>query len=235
MALRDGGDDVLRAEGRVAAEEHLGQRGLEGLRVEHRHVPLVELDADVALDPREGVSWPMATSTSSHSISTSGSPVGTRLRRPLASYSARTFSKVTPRACRCRAENSFGTRKLMDRDAFVHASSFSHGEAFISSKPLRTMTLTSVPPRRRAERQQSIAVLPPPRTMTRGARIHMAEGDVGQPVDADVDVAAASWRPGMSASRAARRAGADEDRVPLVGEHLAQAVHPAIETLRRRG
>ena len=31
------------------------------------------------------------------------------------------------------------------------------------------MTLILLPPRRRAERQQSIAVLPPPSTMTRGA------------------------------------------------------------------
>ena len=43
----------------------------------------------------------------------------------------------------------------------------SQGLAFISSKPLRTMTLTSLAPRRRALRQQSIAVLPPPSTMTR--------------------------------------------------------------------
>ncbi len=47
------------------------------------------------------------------------------------------------------------------------ASSFSQGDAFISSKPERTMTFTSSPPRRREERQQSMAVLPPPRTMTR--------------------------------------------------------------------
>ncbi len=47
------------------------------------------------------------------------------------------------------------------------ASSFSHGDAFISSKPDRTMTFTSSPPSRRAERQQSMAVLPPPSTMTR--------------------------------------------------------------------
>ena len=46
------------------------------------------------------------------------------------------------------------------------ASSFSQGEAFISSKPERTTTLTSSPPSRREERQQSIAVLPPPSTMT---------------------------------------------------------------------
>ena len=47
------------------------------------------------------------------------------------------------------------------------ASSFSHGLAFISSKPERTTTFTSSPPRRRALRQQSIAVLPPPSTSTR--------------------------------------------------------------------
>ena len=37
------------------------------------------------------------------------------------------------------------------------ASSFSQGDAFISSKPKRTTTFTSSPPSRREERQQSIA------------------------------------------------------------------------------
>ena len=47
------------------------------------------------------------------------------------------------------------------------ASSISHSDAFISSKPLRTTTSTRSPPRRRAVRQQSIAVFPPPSTTTR--------------------------------------------------------------------
>ena len=47
------------------------------------------------------------------------------------------------------------------------ASSFSHGDAFISSNGERTITFTSLPPRRLELRQQSIAVLPPPSTMTR--------------------------------------------------------------------
>ena len=47
------------------------------------------------------------------------------------------------------------------------ASSFSQGLAFISSNPERTITLTSSPPMRLEVRQQSIAVLPPPSTMTR--------------------------------------------------------------------
>ena len=82
------------------------------------------------------------------------------------------------------------------------ASSFSHGEAFISSKPERTMTFTSSPPRRRDERQQSIAVLPPPSTITRLPILSMWPNDTrDEPVDADVDVRRASLRPGMSRSR----------------------------------
>ncbi len=50
-----GRDDVLRPEGRVAAEEHLGQRGLEAVLEQLRQAPPVERDAAVALDPGEGV------------------------------------------------------------------------------------------------------------------------------------------------------------------------------------
>ena len=55
MAVLDGPDDVLRSPGRVAAEEDAVARALHGLLVHHGHVPLVELDADVALDPGERV------------------------------------------------------------------------------------------------------------------------------------------------------------------------------------
>ena len=41
-------------------------------------------------------SCPTAISTSSHSTYSSGSPVGIRLRRPLASYTAFTFSNLIP-------------------------------------------------------------------------------------------------------------------------------------------
>ena len=82
------------------------------------------------------------------------------------------------------------------------ASSFSHGDAFISSNGERTITLTSLPPRRFELRQQSIAVLPPPSTMTRRPI------DVTWPNDTDDSqsmpmwmCAAASLRPGISRSR----------------------------------
>ena len=55
MAVLHRPDDVLRAERRVAAEKHLRQRRLKGDLVHLGHVPLVEFDADVALDPGKGV------------------------------------------------------------------------------------------------------------------------------------------------------------------------------------
>ncbi len=46
------------------------------------------------------------------------------------------------------------------------ASSFSHSDAFITSKAERTTTVTLSAPKRLEVRQQSMAVLPPPMTMT---------------------------------------------------------------------
>ena len=112
-------------------------------------------------------SWPIATSTSSHGKWTSGSPVGTSWRRPFASRCAATFSNMTPVSFPPSCVIDFGTRKLWIGMPSWAASSFSHGEAFISSKPDRTTTCTSSPPSRLALRQQSIAVLPPPSTTTR--------------------------------------------------------------------
>src|SRR5690606_7780467 len=55
VAVLDGPDDVLRAERRVAAEEDARERRLERHGIDDGDVPLVELDAEVALDPRERV------------------------------------------------------------------------------------------------------------------------------------------------------------------------------------
>ena len=55
VAVGDRPDDVLRAEGGVAAEEYLRMGGRHGLGIDLRHVPFVEFDADVALDPGEGI------------------------------------------------------------------------------------------------------------------------------------------------------------------------------------
>ncbi len=82
------------------------------------------------------------------------------------------------------------------------ASSFSQGEAFISSKPERTMTFTSSPPRRFEDRQQSMAVLPPPSTITRLPILSVwpKETEDSQSMPMWMFFAA-SLRPGMSRSR----------------------------------
>ena len=82
------------------------------------------------------------------------------------------------------------------------ASSFSQGDAFISSKPERTITFTSSPPRRRAVRQQSIAVLPPPITITRLPTLVMWPNETDDSQSRPIwMLAAASLRPGTSRSR----------------------------------
>ena len=82
------------------------------------------------------------------------------------------------------------------------ASSFSQGEAFISSKPERTMTFTSSPPRRFEDRQQSMAVLPPPSTITRLPILSVWPKDTEDSQSMPMWMFfAASLRPGMSRSR----------------------------------
>ncbi len=82
------------------------------------------------------------------------------------------------------------------------ASSFSQGEAFISSKPERTITFTSSPPRRLLVRQQSMAVLPPPSTMTRLAILSICPKETLESQSMPMWIClAASLRPGISRSR----------------------------------
>src|SRR5437870_3417481 len=58
MPVLHGPDDVLGTPGRVAAEEHAGTRRLHREAIDGRHVVLIEVDADVALDPGKGVLLP---------------------------------------------------------------------------------------------------------------------------------------------------------------------------------
>ncbi len=53
--MLDRPNDVLRAERRIAAEEHLGSGRLEGERIDLGNIPFVEFDADVFFNPRKGI------------------------------------------------------------------------------------------------------------------------------------------------------------------------------------
>ena len=110
VPVRDGPDDVLRAEGRVTAEENfvwvlaIVLVSTFGMSHWSNSIPISRSIHGNAF------SWPTATSTSSQAKCWSGSPEGTSLRRPLASYSAFTFSKVMPVSVPFSCVNSFGTR-----------------------------------------------------------------------------------------------------------------------------
>ena len=54
--------------------------------------------------------------------------------------------------------------------------------------------------------------------------VDVAEGDRGQPVDADMDVGRRFLAAGNLEVAAARRAGADEDRIPVLGQQRLEAV-----------
>ena len=78
----------------------------------------------------------------------------------------RTHSKTMPVSLPLSCRNSLGGRLLMIGMPSDIASSFSHSDAFMTSKAERTTTVTRSAPRRFEVRQQSMAVLPPPMTMT---------------------------------------------------------------------
>jgi hypothetical protein len=100
-----------------------------------RHAPLVEREPEIALDPRNAFSWPIATSTSSQGKVHVGLAGAQRAAGALSRRAAgATFSNVTPVSLPLSCVKNFGTRKIVDRECLRgRASSFSHGDAFISS------------------------------------------------------------------------------------------------------
>jgi hypothetical protein len=101
----------------------------------------------------------------------------------------------------------------------VIASSFSQGEAFISSKPAAHDDLHVVAAqaaRRAAAVHRGVAAAQHDHALADLGDV--AERDRGQPVDADVDVGGGFLAAGHVEVAAARRAGADEDGVVALGQ-----------------
>ena len=211
-----------------------GTRRLQRDLVEHRHAPFVERRCRSRARSR-GRRSPGRPRPARRRIrrAASGSPVGTRLRRPLSSYTAFTFSKRHAGQLAVVVHERLGHEEVEDRDALVHARLPSPRARPSSPRSReRTITFTSSPPRRCDVRQQSIAVLPPPSTITRlPIFVDVAEGHRRQPVDADVDVRRRFLAAGDIEVAPARRAAADEDRVVALGQ---QRLHRC-RCARRRG
>ena len=110
------------------------------------------------------------------------------------------------------------------------ASSSSQGDALKKPRGRRAITLMSLPPSRREERQQSIAVLPTPMIRTRSPiESDVAESDRAQPVDADMN-AIRIVAPRKIEILAARRAAADEHRIEALVQQRPQTLDGRVVT-----
>jgi hypothetical protein len=218
-------DDVLRSERGVAAEEHLGVGRLHGPGIDLGHVPPVERDADVALDPRERILLP---DRDQHVVAghvlvrlagglERAAALGVVFGLDLLEHDAGEAPVVVREFLR--------HQEIEDRDALMHGILFfpwrglhlleagaDHHRDLLAAKPARGAAAIHGGVAA-AEHDDALADL-----------ADVAERDAGEPVDADMDVPG-----GLSAARnveiaAARRAGTDEDGVPILGEQRLEAV-----------
>ena len=148
----------------------------------------------------------------------------TSLRRPLSSYSAFTFSKMTPVSLPSSWVNSFGTRKLWIGMPSCWASSFSQGarlHLLEAGSDDHLHVLAAEAARGAAAVHRGIAAAEHDDALADLGDV--AERHRGEPVDADVDVLGGFLAARNVELATARRAGADEYRVPAFGEQLLQA------------
>ena len=177
-------------------------------------------------------SWPIATSTSSHGIWVSGSPVGTRLRRPRVVVFGLDLLEQHAGQPAVLVGEFLRHQQVEDRDALVRrvfllprrglhlleAAAHDDGDLLAAEAARRAAAIHRGVAA--AEHDDAAADL-----------VDMAERDARQPVDADMDVRRGLLAAGDLEVAPARRAAADEDRVPILGEQRLEAARP----VRRNG
>ena len=217
VAVRHRPDDVLRTERGVAAEEHARTRRRHRHLVDDRHAPLVELDADVALDPRERVfladrhQHVVAREVNLRLARRHELPPALRvaLRRDLLERDAGQLAAVV--RDRLRHE------EVVDRNAFVRRVFLLPRRGLHLVEPrandhlhllaAEALGAAAAVHRRIAAAQHDDALADLRRVAERHAR---------EPVDADVDVRRGLRAAGNVEVAPARRAAADEYRVPAL-------------------
>src|SRR5499426_3744304 len=223
--MGDRPDDVLGPEGGVAAEEHLRVGRAHGLGVDLRHVPLVELDPDVALDPGESV---LLADRDQHVVA------GEMLVRLARAHELAATLVVAHRLHLLELDAGeaavvvgefLGHEVVEDRDALVHGVLLLPGGRlhFLEAGAHHHLDVLAAEAARRAaaihggvaaaEHDDALADL-----------ADVTERHAGQPVDADMDVAGGFPAAGNVEVAAPRRAAADEDRVKVLGEQGLEAL-----------
>ena len=221
VAVRDRPDDVLGTERRVAAEIHAGTRRRHRHLVDDRHVPFVELDARVALDPRERVfladgdqhvvAWKVDVRLAGRDELPP--TLGVLLRRDLLERHAGQLAAFV--------RERLGHEVVVDRDALVHRVFLLPRRRlhFVEAGAHDDLHfLAAQAARRTAAVHGRVAATEHDHALA-DAR-HVAERNGRQPVDADVDVRGRFTAPGNVEVAPARRAAADEHGVPSLGEQL---------------
>ena len=192
MAVRHRPDDVLRAERGVAAEEHLRIGRAHGLGIDLRHVPFVEFDAAIALDPGERV---LLADRDQHVVAGDGL-VGLARRHQVAPALGVVFGLhlLEGDAGELAVVVDEGDRhhEIEDRNVLVH------GVFLFPGRGLHLLeagthdhldVLAAEPARGAAAIHRGVAAAEHDHALA--DLVDMAERHAGEPVDADMDVA---WR-----------------------------------------
>ena len=174
VAVLHGPDDVLRAR-RRRRRRRTPRRRVDWKvdLVDHRHVPLVELDAEVALDPREGV---LLADGEDHVVARKEFLVDHALAviSPPSSVVFQLARTACPSACRPRSRSDLGAWLTTISTLSSSASSSSQAEALKNAARLARHDLHVLARRAAAMvRQQSMAVLPTPMMSTRSPILSM--------------------------------------------------------------
>src|SRR3989441_4727362 len=217
-------DNVLRAEGRVAAEEDLRLRRLHGDLVHERHAVPVELDAGVALDPGEGVLLPHRDEHVVALEALVGLAGGHEAALALVVEHGLDLLEGHAGELAVLVLESFRHEVIEDRNAFVLRVLLFPGRSFHlveAGAHDDFHVLAAQAPGGAAAVHRGVAA--PEDDHALADSVGVAEGDRGQPVDADVDVLRRFLAAGDVEVAAARGARADEDRVVILREQLLHA------------
>src|SRR5208282_1827332 len=218
-------DDVLRSERGVAAEEPFGMRRGHGRGVDLGHVPLVEFDAAIAFDPGKGV---LLADRDQYVIA---GKVLVRLAGPHEIAAALAVAHRLDLLEGDAGQLAVLVGELLrhqiieDRDVFVHGVLLFPGGRlhFLEAGAHDDLDVLAAEPARGAAAIHG-GVAAAEHDDALADAVDVAEGDAGQPVDADMDVLSRFVATGDVEVAAARRAAADENRVKPFGQQRLHAV-----------
>src|SRR5262249_29187911 len=225
VPMRHRPDDVLWAKRGVPAEEHARERRCHRCGIDLRHIPLVELNPDVAFDPRESV---FLADRHQHIIARE---VLIRLagRNEVAAPLGVVFGfyllEKNAGEAAIFVRDLFRHEEIQNGDVLVHGVLlFPRGRFhFLEPRTNDHLDVLAVEPARAAAAVHG-GVAAAEHDDAFADPVDVPERDRGEPVDADMDVRRGLFAAGDVEIATARRAAADEDRIPTLRHQRLEAV-----------